>query len=350
MMLAKRTRHLAIEQELNLRCAKFFEVARYVALEKTRVTGNPAGAHEYALSDTIQQVLKSVIAAGSTTGWGQPLAPYAQLADAFLLSLRSASAFDAMLPWMKAVPLHQQIVVASGGATAGTVAEGTPTPIAKLQFSVNQITENKTICIVAVTKELLRNPSNDLFSQELTRAVASATDSAFINKLTAGIPSISSNGGTSVAILQDLAALLAALALDASSKVFLIVSSDIAKRWAVSTTATGELAFPQMTPTGGVIQGMDVLVSDSVSAQIIGVDAGQIAAASGTIELDGTGEATVQLDNAPDSPPTAATTVTSFWQMNLTGLRATRYWDAERLRTGAVAVVGNVSYTGNSPA
>ena len=47
---------------------------------------------------------------------------------------------------------------------------------------------------------------------------------------------------------------------------------------------------------------MDVLVSDGVSAQIIGVDASQIAAASGTVELDGTGEATVQMDNAPDPP------------------------------------------------
>ena len=122
---------------------------------------------------------------------------------------------------------------------------------------------------MAVTNELLRNSNNELFAQELTRAVASATDSAFVNKISVGIAPITSNGGTSVAILQDLAALLAALALDASSKVFLIVSSDIAKRWAVSTTATCELAFPQMTPTGGVIQGMDVLVSDSVSAQII---------------------------------------------------------------------------------
>ena len=52
----------------------------------------------------------------------------------------------------------------------------------------------------------------------------------------------------------------------------------------------------------------------------------------------------------PIHHPQLLTTVTSFWQMNLTGLRATRYWDAERLRTGAVAVVGNVSYTGNSPA
>jgi hypothetical protein len=118
----------------------------------------------------------------------------------------------------------------------------------------------------------------------------------------------------------------------------------------VTTTATGDLAFPQMTPTGGVIQGMDVLVSDAVSGQIVGVDANQIAAANGTIELDGTGEATVQLDSTPDSPATGTMSITSFWQMNLTGLRAIRYWDAERLRVGAVAVIGNVSYSGNSPA
>jgi hypothetical protein len=106
-----------------------------------------------------------------------------------------------------------------------------------------------------------------------------------------------------------------------------------------------------MTPTGGIIQGMDVLVSDGVNAQIIGVDASQIAAASGSIELDGTGEATVQMDSAPDSPPTAATNVISFWQMNLAGLRATRYWGAERLRTGAVAVISGVNYgSTNSPA
>jgi hypothetical protein len=255
-----------------------------------------------------------------------------------------------MLPRMKAAPLHQQIVVASGGATAAMVPEGTAKPIAKLQFSVSSITENKTVCIVAITNELLRDANSRLFAQELTRAVASATDTAFVNRITLGISPTPSNGGTSVAILQDLATLLAALALDASSKVFLIVSSDIAKHWAVATTATGELAFPQMTPMGGAIQGMDVLVSDGVSGQIIAVDASQIVAAGGTVELDGSGVASVQMDSAPDSPPTAATNFLSFWQMNLAGLRATRYWGAERLRTGAVSVISNVAYSGNSPA
>jgi hypothetical protein len=173
MTLAQRIGQLAREQELTQRCAKFFDVARYIALEKDTIH-DPAG--QTAASKHIQQILKSVVAAGSTTGWGQPLAPYAQLVDAFLLSLRSASAFDAMLPWMKGVPLHQQIVVASGGATATTVPEGTAKPIAKLQFSANPITENKTVCILAITNELLRDANSRLFAQELTRAVASATD------------------------------------------------------------------------------------------------------------------------------------------------------------------------------
>jgi hypothetical protein len=128
----------AFKKEQSERCAKFFEVARYVALEKTWLTGSHSDVYQFSGSESIQRVLKSAVASGSTTGWAQALTPYAQLADAFLLSLRSGSAFDAMLPWMKAVPLHQQIIVASGGATAGTVAEGTPKPIAKLQFSVNQ--------------------------------------------------------------------------------------------------------------------------------------------------------------------------------------------------------------------
>src|SRR5262245_14545714 len=123
MSLAQRIGQLAREQELTQRCAKFFDVARYVALDKGRI--DAASLEQNGASERIQQILKSVVAAGSTTGWGQPLAPYAQLVDAFLLSLRSASAFDAMLPWMKVLPLHQQIVVASGGATAATVSEGT---------------------------------------------------------------------------------------------------------------------------------------------------------------------------------------------------------------------------------
>ena len=70
MTIAQRIGQLAREQELTQRCAKFFDVARYVALEKGRIDGAPA--EQTFASERIQQILKSVVAAGSTTGWGLP--------------------------------------------------------------------------------------------------------------------------------------------------------------------------------------------------------------------------------------------------------------------------------------
>jgi len=61
----------------------------------------------------IQDALKAASSPAQTSGgvWGGELSAYRQLADAFLLSLRNIGVFDRMLPFMKQVPLHSQIVV-----------------------------------------------------------------------------------------------------------------------------------------------------------------------------------------------------------------------------------------------
>ena len=161
-----------------------------------------------------------------------PLAPYRQLQDAFVLSLRQFSCFDRMLPFFRAVPASADRVV-SGGATAATVDEAAPVPLASLQFTLSQIGA-KTICIAEITAEVMREASSDELMKELVRATVAEIDRAFIAKITAGLSVTPSNGGTSVAILQDLAAALAGLTLGATSKVFIVVSSDIAKHWSIS--------------------------------------------------------------------------------------------------------------------
>jgi len=119
---------------------------------------------------------------------------------------------------------------------------------------------------------------------------------------------------------------------------------------ATQITSTGEQAFPTIGINGGIYAGATVLVSDNATGKIIAIDASQIAANGGTVELDSSNQVAIQLDSQPDSPPSASTPATSFWQNNLTGLRATRFWGGERLRSGAVSVINGVSYTGNSPA
>ena len=187
--------------------------------------------------------------------------------------------------------------------------------------------------------------------RELVRATVAEVDRAFIARVTAGLTVTPSNGGTSVGILQDLAAASAGLTLDATSKAFFVVSSDIAKHWSFQTTSTGALLFPgQMTPTGGVVQGCEVCVSEGVTGQIVAVDAVQIIGSAGTVELDSSKETSIQMAAPADSPPTANTPYVSAWQMNYQLLKAIRVWGAERARSGAVSVVGSVSYSGNSPA
>jgi hypothetical protein len=79
-------------------------------------------------------------------------------------------------------------------------------------------------------------------------------------------------------------------------------------------------------------------------------DARQIAAATGTVEIDTSRQASLQFDTSPDSPVSAATVLRNLFQTNSAALRATRYFGAERLGDNAVALVTGQSYSGNSPA
>jgi hypothetical protein len=136
--------------------------------------------------------------------------------------------------------------------------------------------------------------------------------------------------------------------ISAQSKVFLLVDSAIAKYWSI-VVSSGGLGLPNMTPMGGEVSGMTVIATAGLSQMIVAVDASQIFAASGALDLDTSEEALVEMDSAPTSPPTPTTNLVSLFQMNLIALKATRWWAAERARAGAVAVISGVSYGSGSP-
>jgi hypothetical protein len=354
MTIAQKVGELARRQDMEQAAREFCGLARCIALGRGDLGEAVHVAEDLRAGPRIREVLKAAVAAGSTsTTWGSQLIGYNILADAFLASLRSASCYDAMLPSMMRVPMRSQIAVLTGGATGSTVAEANVKLVSSLALSASQVTEMKSVAIVVLSQELVREGNDRLFSQALVEEVGYQTDLGFIARLTTGLSPLTSNGGTSVGVLQDVSAALAVVDTNASSQLFCITSPDIAKAWATKTTSTGEIAFPTVAPNGqSSICNMPLLITDAAANQILVVDATQIAAASSAIELSTTSEAVIQMDSAPTSPPTAATNVVSLWQQNWLGLKASRYWSAERLRTTAVGLVGSVTYTGsaNSPA
>ena len=104
----------------------------------------------------------------------------------------------------------------------------------------------KSLAIVAITEELLRQTNINFFQSELQRAVAVAVHTAFISRITNGISPTTSSGTNARAVLQDFYAGLAALNLDAGSKVFVATSPAIVKAWAFRTTSTGQRAFRKL--------------------------------------------------------------------------------------------------------
>jgi hypothetical protein len=54
------------------------------------------------------------------------------------------------------------------------------------------------------------------------------------------------------------------------------------------------------------------------------------------VTIDVSREASLQMDTVLDNPPIATTLMTSLWQNNLVGLRAERFINWKKARTGVV--------------
>lgn len=300
-------------------------------------------------------VLKTAIAAGSISNstWGEQLAEYEAAAAAFIETLRSVGAFDAMLADMRRVPLRIRLAAVTVGATGYLVGEGSPKPISRLTLAGSTLAPRKAVAIFAMSDELARFSGPEgaaLFGRELRGAVAAVTDEEFVRIISDGMTPIASSGATVAAVRLDLATALHEVETDASSKLFILVRASTAKSWSLSVLESGAPAFPEMTPNGGRVAGMPVLVTDGVPVgTIVVVDANGIAAASDTVTMELATQADLVFEDAPDSPPSASATMKSLWQHGMVALRAERSFGAERMRTSAVAVIEGVSYAGDSP-
>jgi hypothetical protein len=349
MTIAERVAHVVTEREINQNARNFAYAAKWFC----RAQGNWDMAAKMAKDahalPPIVNCLKAAQTANSTSD-ASALAPYTTLASAFLSSLRNVSVFETALPFMPRVPFRTTVRLVSTGATAATINEASTKPVTRLSFTATDMTDQKTGCIISLTEELLRETDVRLFQNELELAIAAKLDADFIAKITAGISTTTSNGGTAAAVLADFAAGISALTLGGNSKVFAAVSPAIAQAWAFKTTSTGQRMFPELGINGGTIGDVTVFPTEGVSAQIVFFDATQIASADGGTEHGISKYAGLQLDTVGDSPPSASTNYISLWQLNMIGLRAERRWAAQRMRDTAVSVITSVSYTGNSPA
>ena len=325
-------------------------------------------ARQWDDTPEVLTVMKAAVAAGTTTDatWAKPLVEYQAMASEFIELLRPMTIIG-RIPGLRRVPFNIKVPRQTAGASAGWVGEGAPKPLSKQAFDTITFDAYKAAVIVVITEELARfsNPSAEaLIRQDLTAAIAEFLDRQFLDpaitatagvrpaSITNGVTPATPSGTTDDALRVDIATLMATFV--AANKtlaggVWVMTPSD-ALKISQMTNALGQPTFPTVTgPEGGTLMGIPVVTSTNITpgatgSRIFLINAADILLADGGIMLDISREASLQMNDAPDSPETATTVLVSLWQHNLVGIRAERFINWKARRTGSVAWIENAAY------
>lgn len=318
-----------------------------------------------------QLMEKAIQQPGTTTdtAWASPLIAYTQLASEYADLLRPALIMSKLS--LRRVPFNIQLPAATSGASMGWVGESAPKPVTAMAFATIVLRWAKAAGIIVLTDELVRfsNPSAEaVVRDEMIKAMVQFLDRQFVDptvaevtntspaSITNGVTPVTASGVNEAAFRTDAAALINSFLANnytLASGVW-IMTQQQAARFSFMQNALSQRSFPDITPSGGTLMGFPVVASENVPATggspvdgypIIFAIADEIMLADdGQTVIDASNQASLQMESAPDSPPTATTLMVSLWQANMVGLRAERWINWKKRRTTAVGYIQNAKY------
>jgi len=334
----------------------------------------------------VQEVLKSAVAAGTTTdpAWAGSLVQYIQFAGDFVEFLRPQTIVGRFgqggIPALRQVPFNVMIKGQTSGASGYWVGQGKPKPLTKFDVDTQTLRWAKVANIAVITEELARfsTPSAEaLVRDELARAIVERLDIDFIDpaktavadvspaSVTHGAATVASSGTDAHAIETDVNALFNIFVennLNLASGVW-IMSASSALALTMIKNALGQRIYPEMTLQGGTFYGLPVIVSQYAAldgspgnAVVVLLNASDIYLADdGQVVIDVSREASLEMSDSPTNASAAgspeapvATSVVSLWQSNSIGIKAERFINWARRRPTAVAYLTRVNWAGVS--
>lgn len=351
---------------------------RYV-LALARARGNLTGALEIAKaheqwraeSPEVETVLRAAVAAGTTTDttWASPLVTYQIMANEFINYLDPLTIIG-RIPGFRRVPFKVKIPRETGAATVNWVGEGKVKPLTSLAFDTVTMEFAKIAGIIPLTEELVRfgNPSAEAIVRDrLAAAITAFMDNEFVDptnastdvspaSVTYGVSGTTATGVTAAALRADIKTVMSVFlaANQSPSGSVWIMTQQQALAISLMVNSLGQSEFPGINMEGGTFVGLPVIASENIPATggspidgglIILLKASEVLLADdGQVTIDASREATLQMDSAPDSPPTASTTMVSMWQHNMIAIKAERFINWQKARSTACAFIQYAKY------
>jgi HK97 family phage major capsid protein/HK97 family phage prohead protease len=331
-------------------------------------TGNERWRNE---TPEVEISLRAAAQAGTTTdpAWAGPLVVYQNLQSEFIEYLRPLTIIG-RIPGLRRVPFKVKIPRQTGAASVGWVGEGKVKPISSMAFDSITLDIAKIAGIIVLTDELVRlsNPAAEmLVRDELAAAIIQYMDSQFVDptkasndvspaSITYGVTPVPASGTTAAALRADVRSLMATFLdsnLQMTSAVW-IMTQQTALGIHLILNGLGQPEYPGITMQGGTFIGLPVVTSEGVPQSggspsdgfpIILANASDILLADdGQVVIDASREASLQMDTAPDSPPSSSTVMISMWQQNMMAIKAERYINWAKRRPECVGYISGAKY------
>jgi HK97 family phage major capsid protein/HK97 family phage prohead protease len=319
------------------------------------------------------EVIKAAMAPATTTDstWAGPLVTYNNLQEEFIELLRPLTVIE-RIPGLRRVPFNIKVPRETGATTAYWVGQGSPKPLSQGAFDTVTLDFSKIAGITTMTQELLkfsRPNAEPILINSLTKAIAYLMDRDFLDpskavstgvspaSITNGAGTVTATGTTTAAFRTDFGTLISQFSLNNNGSLadlVIVMSQTQALRLALMRNDFGSKEFPDLTKDGGSIEGFPVVASENIVGNggsptdgwpIVAMRASDILLADdGAVDVDISTEASLQMDNAPDSPNTASTVMMSLWQNNLVGIRCERFINWVKARTTSVYYITGGNY------
>ena len=157
MTIAQRVATVAANYETSTRKAELFYLLRHLLNARGSVSmARNAIEHDRLAPPRIRDVIKTAVTLQTLT---EPLDGTSWVISAFNESLRSASAFDAILGdrGFRIVPLDTRVGIVAVGASAALVPEGHVKLATSLSLANEKLEPKKVAAILAVSQEVARS-------------------------------------------------------------------------------------------------------------------------------------------------------------------------------------------------
>lgn len=314
------------------------------------------------LSAPCQYIKTAVAPLGMGAAEGAPALASVSSAQEFFASVLQGSIIGRLVG-RREVPLNTRLLTLTTAAIAYWVSSGTPKPLTRFSLVGETLPPLKEAALVVTTAEVVKlsNPQTEQrFNADLQRALIELMDQTFIDPANAGVadesPASITSGVTPIASTgdpgEDIAALIGAFGGDLAS-AFFICDPTTAAQIALARDAGGGFMFPDCGPRGGSILGIPLLTSrssprDSSGGILVLLDASSLAVGIEGITVSRSEQATIEMQDEPTDPPTAATVKISLWQADLVGFLCEVFANWKVARSNAVAYVSDATYSSSA--